>query len=73
MKQFKFMSLLVILLCMTGHSSFAHNSNQYLTFVAKESGKFSFRGTSSNTVDNSTIYYSLDDGYSWTPLVVCKA
>lgn len=68
MKQFKFMLLLVLLLCMTGHSSFAYDSKQYLTFVANESGTFSFSGTISNTIDNSEIYYSLDDGYSWTAL-----
>ena len=43
-------------------------SEQYLTFVAQESGTFSFRGTASDVVDNSVIYYSLDNGSSWTPL-----
>ena len=42
--------------------------NQYLTFVARERGSFSFNGTSSNNVDNSFIYYSLDEGSSWTAL-----
>ena len=42
--------------------------NQYLTFVAKENGTFSFRGTSSSNVDNSIIYYSLDRGLSWIAL-----
>lgn len=42
--------------------------NQYLTFVAKESGSFSFYGTSSDVIDNSIIYYSLDRGSSWTAL-----
>ena len=41
---------------------------QYLTFVAKESGTFSFRGTASNIDDNSVIYYSIDSGSSWMPL-----
>ena len=43
-------------------------TTQYFTFVAKENGTFSFRGTSSDKVDNSIIYYSLDEGASWTAL-----
>lgn len=43
-------------------------ATQYFTFVAKENGTFSFRGTSSDKVDNSVIYYSLDCGASWTAL-----
>ncbi len=43
-------------------------ATQYFTFVAKENGTFSFSGTSSDKVDNSVIYYSLDSGASWTAL-----
>ena len=43
-------------------------TTQYFTFVAKENSTFSFRGTSSDKVDNSVIYYSLDSGASWTAL-----
>ena len=43
-------------------------ATQYFTFVAKENGTFSFNGTSSDNVDNSVIYYSLDSGASWTAL-----
>ena len=43
-------------------------TTQYFTLVAKENGTFSFRGTSSDKVDNSIIYYSLDRGASWTAL-----
>lgn len=38
-------------------------SNQYLTFVATNSGKFKFSGTSSNSLS-----YSLDSGSTWTAL-----
>ena len=36
-------------------------SGQYLTFVAQESGTFTFTPTSSNTIS-----YSLDSGSTWT-------
>ena len=38
-------------------------SNDYLTFEAIEDGKFTFTGTSSNSLS-----YSLDDGQTWTAL-----
>ena len=41
---------------------------QYLTLVALENGSFSFSGTSSSTVDNSSIQYSLNSGSTWNTL-----
>ncbi|WP_295590248.1 hypothetical protein [uncultured Methanobrevibacter sp.] len=43
-------------------------SGQYLTFVAIDSGTFSFSGSSSGSVNNSSIQYSLDSGSSWNTL-----
>ena len=43
-------------------------SGQYLTFVAIDSGTFSFSGSSSGSVDNSSIQYSLDSGSTWYTL-----
>ena len=43
-------------------------SGQYLTFVAIDSGTFSFSGTSSSTIDNSSIQYSTDNGSTWSTL-----
>lgn len=43
-------------------------SGQYLTFVAIDSGTFSFSGTSSSTINNSSIEYSLDSGSTWNTL-----
>ena len=43
-------------------------STQYLTFVPTESGTFSFSGSSSSTVNNSSIQYSTDNGYTWKTL-----
>lgn len=43
-------------------------TNQYLTFVAVDSGTFSFSGTSSSTVNNSSILYSTDNGSTWYSL-----
>ena len=43
-------------------------SNQYLTFVAVDGGTFKFNGTSSSTVNNSSIQYSTDNGSTWYTL-----
>lgn len=43
-------------------------SNQYLTFVAVDSGTFSFSGTSYSTINNSSILYSTDNGSTWNTL-----
>ena len=43
-------------------------SNQYLTFEAISAGTFSFSGTSSSTINNSSIQYSLDSGSTWYTL-----
>ena len=43
-------------------------TNQYLTFVAIDSGTFSFSGTSYSTIDNSSIEYSVDNGSTWNTL-----
>ena len=67
MKQFKKTILLMLMMSMVGVTAEAQ-ALQYLTFVARENVSFSFNGTASNTVDNNVIYYSLDNGNSWTPL-----
>ena len=41
---------------------------QYFTFEAIDSGTFSFSGSSSGSVDNSSILYSLDSGSTWNTL-----
>ena len=43
-------------------------SGNYLTFVAIDSGTFRFKGSSSSTVNNSSIEYSLDNGSTWFTL-----
>lgn len=43
-------------------------STQYFTFVAIDSGTFSFSGTSSSTINNSSIQYSTDSGSTWNTL-----
>ena len=67
MKQFKKTILLLLMMSMAGVTAEAQ-ALQYLTFVARENVSFSFNGTASNTVDNYVIYYSLDNGNSWSPL-----
>lgn len=42
--------------------------SQPLTFVAVDSGTFSFSGSSSGSVNNSSILYSLDSGETWNSL-----
>ena len=51
--------------CESGPSGY---STQYLTFVAVSAGTFSFEGTSSSTIYNSTIQYSVDNGSTWYTL-----
>lgn len=47
-----------------------HNqADNYLTFVAVEDGTFSFRGTSSSTINNGSIEYSIDSGNTWNVLL----
>lgn len=41
---------------------------QYLTFIAQDNGIFSFNGTSGGDIVNDTIYYSLDNGSTWSTL-----
>ena len=67
MKQLKKTILLILMMSMAGITAEAQGF-QYLTFVARENVSFSFNGTLSNAVDNFVIYYSLDNGNSWTPL-----
>lgn len=43
-------------------------STQYLTFVVVSAGTFSFEGSSSSTINNSSIQYSLNDGATWFTL-----
>lgn len=51
--------------CESGSTGY---STQYLTFVAVSAGTFSFEGTSSSTINNSSIQYSVDNGSTWYTL-----
>lgn len=51
--------------CESGPSGY---STQYLTFVAVSAGTFSFEGTSSSTINNSSIQYTIDNGSTWYTL-----
>ena len=51
--------------CESGPSGY---STQYLTFVAVSAGTFSFEGSSSSTINNSSIQYTIDNGSTWYTL-----